>query len=312
MGDPRVSDFLALLEVAKTNSFSSAAKDLQTNPVNLLNRINKLEGYFQTKIFTRTNRGVFLTKDGEKIVEIARAVVGLLSSTRPSEAPTPERTIRIGGSMIAGEYMLPCVISNYKMANPNMKFDLEILKPHAMLEKLKKGELDLISYIKQHGEPRPDEVEIAKDRLVVIAPPKHELLGRERLKLGEILRYPLILYEPDHELAEIVEDFLISNGVKAKSLEVKMLLPDPTSVIASVSEGLGLSLCSEIIAKKAERARLVGIVNPEGATGGRYSIYIKRQGEPMDEALNSFWGYIEKMSERFEGNLPCMLKMLYL
>jgi len=58
MGDPRVSDFLALLEVAKTNSFSSAAKNLQTNPVNLLNRVNKLEGYFQTKIFTRTNRGV--------------------------------------------------------------------------------------------------------------------------------------------------------------------------------------------------------------------------------------------------------------
>ena len=61
-----------------------------------------------------------------------------------------------------------------------------------------------------------------------------------------------------------------------------------------------------------ERARLVGIVNPEGATGGLYSIYMKRGGEPMDEALNSFWGYVVKMSERFKGNLPCMLKMLYL
>ena len=247
------------------------------------------------------------------MVEIAKAVVGLLSSPKANEGQQAhESTIRFGASMVAGEYILPCIISNYKISNPNVRFDLEILSTSSMLEKLEGGKLDLVSFIKPPGEHQADEVEVAKDKLVAITPPKHEMLGRERPGLREVLRYPLILYEPSHEMAGLVGDFLASNQVRVKALEVRMLLPEPASVIASVSEGLGLSLCSEIIAKKAERAGMIGMVNLEGVSGGRYSIYIKRGGQSSDPALVNFYKYVERMSERFKGNLPCMMKMLYL
>jgi len=312
MGDPRVSDFVALLEVARTNSFSNAARNLQTSPVVLLNKINKMENYFQIKIFTRTNRGVFLTKEGEKVVETAKAVVGLLAGPQITQAAsTPGRILRIGTSEIAGEYILPCIISNYKMANPAVGFSLEILSPQVVPEKESSGMLDLVSYLKPPGEKVPNQLEVAKDRLIIITPPKHELVWKENVSMSDMLRFPLILYEPGHEMCGLVDSFLDANGVNKRGMDVKMLLPDPASAIAAVSEGLGVSLCSELIARKSERAGLVNIVVPYNVKGCHYSIYVKRTAAG-DEAVNHFWDYLEKMSERFKGNLPCMMKILYL
>ncbi|MBM5804905.1 MAG: LysR family transcriptional regulator [Candidatus Verstraetearchaeota archaeon] len=313
MGDPRISDFLALLEVAKTNSLNQAAKNLKTSPVVLLNRINKLDAYFQTKIFERTNRGMFLTEDGERIVETAKAVIGLVSKPVVHAGPPQERAIRIGASGIAGEYVLPCLISNFKLSNPLAKFNLEVLDLHQILGKLKSGEIDLASYSKSPREGlRGEEVEIAKDRLVVITPPRHQLVGRRNLSLERVLQFPFILYDAGCEVNGLVDEFFKLNKVDSEDLEVKMLMPEPSSVIAAVSEGLGVSLCPEIIAKKAERAGLVGIVYREDAKGTEYSICVRRGKETQDDTLSQFWEYLVNASKRFKGNLPCMLKILYL
>lgn len=312
MGDPRVSDFLALLEVARTNSFSNAARNLQTSPVVLLNKINKMENYFQIKIFTRTNRGVFLTKEGEKVVETAKAVVGLLATPQITQTSSaPSRVLRIGTSEISGEYVLPCIISNYKMANPSVGFSLEILSPQAVPKKESSGTLDFISFLRPPGEKVLNQLEVAKDRLVIITPPRHELLWKENASLSEMLSFPLIMYEQGHEICDLVNIFLETNGVRTRMIDVKMHLPDPASTIAAVSEGLGVSICSELIARKSERAGLINIVIPYNVKGCHYSIYIKRI-TVGDEAVNQFWDYLGKMSERFKGNLPCMLKILYL
>jgi len=313
MGDPRISDFLALLEVAKTNSLNQAAKNLKTSPVVLLNKINKLESYFQVKIFERTNRGMFLTGDGDRIVETAKAVIGLVSRPVIHASAPQERPIRIGASGIAGEYVLPCLISNFKLSNPFAQFNLEVLSPHQIPDKLESGEIDLASYSKSTKEAiRGEEVEIAKDRLVVIAPPKHRLVGRRNFGLEGILQFPFILYDVGCEVNGLVDEFFRSNKMERADLDIKMLLSEPSSVIATVSEGLGVSLCPEIIAKKAERAGLIGIVYQNDVKGAEYSICVRRKEGSQDDTMIQFWEYLVNASKRFKGNLPCMLKILYL
>jgi DNA-binding transcriptional LysR family regulator len=202
------------------------------------------------------------------------------------------------------------------MANPAVDFRLEILNPQTVAENENSGALDLVSYLKPPGEKVQNQLEVAKDRLVVITPPRHELVWKENVSLDDVLKFPLILYESGpyesgHEMCGLVDSFFASNGVNARGMDVKMRLPDPASVIAAVSEGLGVSLCSEIIARKSERAGLISIIIPYNVKGGHYSIYVKRTASD-NEAINNFWDYLEKMSERFKGNLPCMLKILYL
>lgn len=147
---------------------------------------------------------------------------------------------------------------------------------------------------------------------MVIAPPKHKLVGRRNLSLERVLQTPFILYDAGCEVNGLVDEFFKLNKVDSGDLEVKMLLPEPSGVIAAVSEGLGVSLCPEIIARKAERAGLVGIVHKEDAKGTEYSICVRRGKETQDNTLSQFWEYLVNASKRFKGNLPCMLKILYL
>jgi DNA-binding transcriptional LysR family regulator len=313
MVEPRVSDFLALLEVARTNSLNQAAKNLKTSPVALLNRINKLEAYFQTKIFERTNRGVFLTEDGEEIVEIAKAVISLISKPLVRVSPSQGGVIRIGASRIAGEHVMPCLLSNFKRSNPLVEFNLEVLGLLELERRLESGEIDFASYSKPSScGLREGEIEIAKDRLVVIVPPKHRLAGRRSVSLEWVKRMPFVLYEAGCEVNSLVQEYFKLDDVDSGDLEVKMLMPEPSGVIAAVSEGLGVSLCPEIIAKKAERAGLVGVVYIKDARDEYYSICVRKGGAAQNPPVSSFWEYLVDVSERFKGNLPCILKILYL
>lgn len=311
MGDPRISDFMALLEVAKTNSFSSAAKSLKTSPVNLLNRINKLESYFQVEIFTRTNRGVFLTKEGERVLEVSKAIVSLLAAPQQcSASPGQGQTITIGASHIPGQYVLPCLVSNYQLSNPSVRFDLRMMPHETIIKQLGEGFIDLACFVRTGGRLQQDEIEIARDKIVVVAPPRHRLT-RRRGSIVDALRQPLVLCEEGSESSDLVQYFLKRNGVNAEDLEVRLRIPEPEGVVTAVSEGVGLGLCPEIIARKSQRAGLVEIVQTEDGTYEPYSIIAKR-GRKAEGGVESFWAYLSRTSSRFKGNLPCVLKMLYL
>ncbi|MEM2454388.1 MAG: LysR substrate-binding domain-containing protein [Candidatus Bathyarchaeia archaeon] len=167
--------------------------------------------------------------------------------------------MRVGASKIAGEHVLPCIISNFKRNNPSVDFNLEILDLSQIMEKISNGEIDIASYTKPCGvEMLEGEIGIARDELVVITPPGHNLTKREDITLEQILRYPLILYDTGCEVSNLLNEFFRLNGIRVESLKVKMLMPDVSSSIIAVLEGLGLSFCPELLAKKAKRAGVSG------------------------------------------------------
>lgn len=315
MVDPRISDLLILLEVAKTNSLNQAAKNLRSSPVKILNRINLLEAYFQTKIFERSKRGMFLTAEGEEIVEMAKSTVALISRVSMKHIK-PEGClngdIHVGASKIASEHALPCLISNFKRSNPSVNFNLKILDLPQLMENLKSGGIEIASYTKLCGAgSREGEMEIARDNLVVVAPPGHNLTKREDITLEQVLNYPIIFYDQSCEMSVLLSEFFRLNGVKIERLKIRLLMPDVSSSIAAVAEGLGLSFCPEILAKKAKRAGLVDIIRIPDAESAAYSICALKREKIQSNATNEFWKYLTIVSKRFKGNLPCILRITY-
>jgi len=71
---------------------------------------------------------------------------------------------------------------------------------------------------------------------------------------------------------------------------------------------LGISLISEIAARKAENAGLVRITLIKDKEV-EVPIYVLRRSNGSNKALNGFWEYLKRTSERFKGRLPCMIKM---
>ena len=65
-----------IVEVAETGTISKAAENLYLSQPSLTAAIKELESEFDITIFSRTNKGVVLTKEGEEFLGYARQVIG--------------------------------------------------------------------------------------------------------------------------------------------------------------------------------------------------------------------------------------------
>ncbi len=65
-----------IVEVAETGKISKAAENLYLSQPSLTAAIKELESEFDITIFSRTNKGVVLTKEGEEFLGYARQVIG--------------------------------------------------------------------------------------------------------------------------------------------------------------------------------------------------------------------------------------------
>ncbi|MGE4341336.1 MAG: LysR family transcriptional regulator, partial [Pigmentiphaga sp.] len=70
-----ITNFRTLIEVAKLQSFSAAARALDIAPSVVTRRINQLESSTQTKLFDRTTRKVSLTGHGQRLLPVAERIV---------------------------------------------------------------------------------------------------------------------------------------------------------------------------------------------------------------------------------------------
>ena len=64
-----------LIAIAETGSMSAAAKRMYASQSNLSIAVKELESEFGIEIFTRTNRGVALTNEGDELLAYARQIV---------------------------------------------------------------------------------------------------------------------------------------------------------------------------------------------------------------------------------------------
>ena len=63
-----------IIEIADSNSFSRAAKNLYVSQSTLSTAVQDVEQSLGIRLFHRSNRGVTLTFDGEDFIRYARAV----------------------------------------------------------------------------------------------------------------------------------------------------------------------------------------------------------------------------------------------
>ncbi|NWG09872.1 MAG: LysR family transcriptional regulator [Nitrososphaerales archaeon] len=316
MKEPKISNFRTLLEVVDTKSFTKAAQNLRTTTVTVMNQMNKLEDYFMVKIFERDFRGVTLTNEGRQVVNVARKILEILNS--PSIVASPKTQtrgqVRIAANEVPGEHILPCLISNFKTMNPYIEFSMKILNEFLSLEMLENKRVDLISiqltreFLRKRIQGL-DSLEIARDRLFVISAPSHELSSKESIDIKELIRYPLILGEKSSDLNLMVEDLFGSYGIDPRKLDVKLRLGKSTAIVTGVSQGLGVSVVPGIVAIKAERAGLIKTIHL-GASHDEVPIFVIKRREKDNQALDRFWEYISHVTEKFRGNLPCILRLM--
>ena len=131
--------------VARYGSFSRAAEVLLRGQPNITKTINSLEAQLGCKLFLRSNKGVNLTPEGEKLfhhVEIAFDNLSKAESEIISERNLDGGLISIATTEIGLYGSLLPALTRFNKVYPNVKFRLANLNSPQAMEAVKNGVAD--------------------------------------------------------------------------------------------------------------------------------------------------------------------------
>ena len=291
-------DYLkTFLTVAKTHSFSLAAKELGLTQGAVSHHIAALEEYFDAEFFKRAASGVEVTDAGAILVETAEKI---LKDVEDAKAEISSKklelggTIRIEASTIPGEHIIPGLVAEFQKKYPSVKFKIKAEDSINSIMDLESGDVDFaaVGTLDRHDE-KLEAIEIGEEELVLIVPNSHELAARKSVKPNEILKYPYISREETSGTRKEIERLLESAEVSPAKLRTTLELASTESVITAVSEGRGISIISSIASKRAQAAGVVKVLHLQGVNNTR-KLYLVRTKRRLVKTSEAFWNFCKK------------------
>jgi len=121
----------AFLVVARTGSFSAAARELTVAPSVVTKRITRLEDQMGAQLFIRSTRALSLTPAGERLLPSFQRLVGELEELIGGHGAPPERGIeghlRIKGPTTITSLLLAGIFSDFHSRHPGLTLDIVLL-----------------------------------------------------------------------------------------------------------------------------------------------------------------------------------------
>ncbi|MDR5858061.1 LysR family transcriptional regulator [Halomonas eurihalina] len=135
----------SFVAIAESGSFTRAANHVFRTPSALSMQIKRLEETLGQSLFVREARQVRLTPEGEMLLGYSRRLLRLNEeAVTQFLAPSLEGTVRFGTPDDVGSRILPRVLSQFARSHPAVQVDVMVGRSIELLERLDKGELDLV------------------------------------------------------------------------------------------------------------------------------------------------------------------------
>ena len=202
---------------ARYGNLSQAAKRLVNNQPNLTRAIKNLEAQLGCPLFIRTNRGMKLTPEGEKLYQHVRIAYEHIEA---GEAEIRESknlhsgAIYVAASEVALRCLLLPVLKQYLLLYPGVKIRISNHSTPQAIAALKDGVADLAVVTTPTGRPASlvEKNLMPIQEVAVCSPALGDLSGRE-VALAELQNYPMISLSPETRSFELYSSFFAAHGL---------------------------------------------------------------------------------------------------
>ncbi|AWN27862.1 MULTISPECIES: LysR family transcriptional regulator [Streptomyces] len=266
-----------LRAVARTGSFSAAARELGCTQPAVSQQMKALEQSAGTPLLVRAGREMRLTQAGEALV---RHAVGILAGLTAAEeeiaaiAGLRAGRVRLVSFPSGSSTLVPTALATMRAAHPGTRVSLVEAEPPRSIEMLRNGDCE-IALAFRYPEVRGADPEagaewddlvvrpILADRLVGLVPDGHRLAKAGAARFAELADEPWIAGCPRcrRHLVEVCE----SAGFTPR---IDFATDDYPAVIGLVGAGLGVAALPELT---------LASVRPKGATAVRLEPAVHRE-----------------------------------
>ncbi|HAE81328.1 MAG TPA: hypothetical protein DCG70_07250, partial [Lachnoclostridium sp.] len=191
-----------LLTVLSAGSLNSAAERLSCTQSAVTQMMNSIENELGFAVFTRTNKGVALTEEGDRILPYITAADAALSELAEEAGRIAKGD---GTKLIVGTFSsisatwLPGAINAFRRERPDVKFEI-IVGTDNLPVLLEEGGVHMIladEYRRGRGTWHP----VMEDPFYAVVPEKYAVGERSSITLEELREYPLIAASLDMHFA---------------------------------------------------------------------------------------------------------------
>jgi DNA-binding transcriptional LysR family regulator len=279
------------LAVAESGSFSRAAEMTYLTQSTVSQHISSLESEFDLRLLDRTGKGSLLTEAGKLLLQHARRV-----TAEAKEIPAvlkrfkglEDVVLKIGGSNIPGNYMIPEIIPPFHSLNPGVTVTLLQGDTRDTLERLKREEIELAIVGGRFDEEEFEFTPLMTDSISLVVGSNHRWDRSSMISPEELVDEIFIFREPGSGTDKTVRSALDSAGIAPERLNIRCYLGSNESVKQAIQSGAGVSFISRMsVSRECERG-LLKMVGVEGLEILRQIYLVRRPGRELSPAARAF------------------------
>ncbi len=281
--------------VVELSSFSKAAEAVHLAQASVSERIATLENMVGAKLLDRMGRTVTRTKAGELLYQHAQRLLEMKKAAcleMQDFLGVKEGEIRIGGSTIPGEYILPKVIGRFSKEYPRITVTLTVADSEEIETRVLEGEFELGVIGRKSSNKNLANHELWRDEMVLALPSTHRWAGKKEVFIQEVIQEPFISRELGSGTLKSMEPYLQGAGLMGvDSLKIVARLGTSTAVKEGVKAGLGISILSAVALETELKVGVLKALRLKGIPMFRYFYLIRdkrRTASPIGRCLMDF------------------------
>ena len=286
------------LAVARLEHLGQAADALGADQSTISRKIRRLEDAVGVPLFHRVGRSIRLTTAGERFAERAERLLRDVRDAVTDAAGTvsPEAgEVALGFLHTVGARWLPERLARFLEVHPRIRFSLREGTAAEVVARVLAGDDDLgIVGPPPSGNPDLEVVPLFRERVAVVVPSNHHLVGRTSVTLHDLADEPLILPRSRSGLRKVVDEAFARAGLDER---VAYEGDDFTIVQGLVEAGLGITLLPMPLPVPSTRVAVIPLRQPPIA---RTMALIWDRRRPRSPAAALFAEHLRPADEEFD------------
>lgn len=265
--------------VAKYGNVTQAARVLLNNQPNLTRAVKTLESELGCPLFIRSNRGMKLTPEGERLLRHIRIAIENIEAGEAEiiESRNLERgSVFVAASEVALHCVLLPVLKKYRTLYPGIKLKISNHSTPQAIDAIKNGFAD-IAVVTTPTLPSAmlEEITVRKFREVAVCSSAFSELWGRKVSFEELLSYPLISLGTQTKSYELYSEFFAGEGLRYQP-ETEAATAD--QIVPMVKADLGIGFVPEEFLEGIEG---VSVIETESPLPEREIRVVKRCEQPL-------------------------------
>ncbi|WP_216701198.1 LysR family transcriptional regulator [Priestia filamentosa] len=268
--------------VAEQKSISKAAAILGYVQPNVSGRIKHLEEELDTKLLSRTNRGVTLTDEGVLLLEYTEKILFLMDEVKAKmKEGKGEGSLTIGASQTISAFKIPHFLSDFLKQNKNIKVKVKTDTKQILQEQLLYGEIDGLFFSGDNDENPFEEVYSDREKVVLLSCEGHDKRESSPTLLVNsnpncIYRKKILQFSQNHHFDKPVL-------MEFDSLE---------SILQGIANGLGMSIIPADIAHSRLSREVVQF---EELSEDVQIQFVVKKGKQRSQSMKKFIQFLQNL-----------------